>query len=65
MCVCVYIYIYIYIYIYKPTVTQTESHNKETYIGLTENTFKTRYNLHKSSLKLEHKKSATGLSENI
>ena len=44
--------------VYKVTVTQTESNsnNKETYIGLTENTFKTRYNLHKSSFKLKHKK---------
>ena len=49
----------------KATVTQTDSNNKETYIGLNENIFKTRYNLHKSSFKLEHKKSATGLSEQI
>ena len=49
--------------VYRATVTQTESNNKETYTGLTENTFKTRYNLHKSSFKLEHKKSARGLSE--
>ena len=40
----------------KVNVTQTKSNNKETYIGLTENTFETRYNLHKLSFKLEHKK---------
>ena len=51
--------------VYKPTVTQIESNNKETYIGLTENAFKTRYNLHRASFKLEHEKSATGLSEHI
>ena len=50
---------------YKATVSQTESNNKETYIALTENTFKTRYNLHKSSFKLKHKKSATWLSKHI
>ena len=49
--------------VYKATVTQTQSNNKETYIGFTDNAFKTRYNLHKSSFKLEHKTSATGLSE--
>ena len=38
--------------VYKATVTETESNNKETYI----NTFKTRYNLHKSSSEPEHKK---------
>ena len=51
--------------VYKATITQTQSNNKETYTGLTENTFKTRYNLHKSSFKLKHKKSATGLSDHI
>ena len=33
--------------------------NQETYIGLTENEFKTSFNLHKSSFKLEHKRTAT------
>ena len=36
--------------------------NQETYIGLTENEFKTSFNLHKSSFKLEHKRTATTLS---
>ena len=40
----------------KATVTKTTSNNQETYIGLTENEFKTRFNLHKSSFKLEHKR---------
>ena len=33
--------------VYKATVTETTSNNQETYIGLTENEFKTRFNLHK------------------
>ena len=36
-----------------------------TYIGLTENEFKTRFNLHKSSFKLEHKRTTTTLSDHI
>ena len=51
--------------VYKATVTQTESSNKETYIGFAQNTFKTRYNLHKSSFKPELKKSAKRLSAHI
>ena len=51
------IYIYIYIYIYKYT------NQKDTYIGITENEFKTRYNQHTSSFRLPHKKSTTTLSE--
>ena len=35
--------------VHKATVTETTSNNQETYIGLTENEFKTRFNLHKSS----------------
>ena len=65
----VYIYVCIYMYIYKTTVTVTvterNSHNQETYIGLKENEFKTRFNLHKSSFKLEHKRTSTTLSEHV
>ena len=46
-------------------VTETTSNNQETYIGLTENEFKTRFNLHKSSFKLEHKRTSTTLSEHV
>ena len=49
----------------KATVTETTSNNQETYIGLTENEFKTRFNLHKPSFKLEHRRTSTTLSENI
>ena len=51
--------------VYKATVTETTSNNQETYIGLTENEFKTRFNLHKSSFKLEHKQTSTTLSDHV
>ena len=41
------------------------TNRQETYNGLTDNEFKTRFNLHKSSFKLEHQKSNTSLSEHI
>ena len=51
--------------VYKATVTETTSNNQETYIGLTENEFKTRFNLHKSSFKLENKRTSTTLSDHV
>ena len=51
--------------LYKATVTKIGTNRQETYIGLTDNKFKTRYNLHKSSFKLEHKKSNTTLHKHI
>ena len=51
--------------LYKATVTETTSNNQETYIGLTENEFKTRFSLHKLSFKLEHKRTSTTLSEHV
>ena len=51
--------------VYKTTVTDTTLNNLETYIGLTENEFKTKFNLHKSSFKLEHKRTSTTLSEHV
>ena len=44
---------------------QKPSKKQNTYIGITENEFKTRYNQHTSSFRLNHKKSATTLSEFI
>ena len=41
--------------VYKATVTEPTSNNQETYIGLTGNECKTRFNLHKSSFKLDHR----------
>ena len=51
--------------IYKVTVTETTTKNQESYIGLTDNEFKTRYNRHKSPSKLMHRKKDTKLSEHI
>ena len=51
--------------VYKATVTQTKTNKQETYIGLTANTFKTRYYGHKCSFKLKHKRSETTLSNHI
>ena len=49
--------------IYEAKVTQDSTEN--TYIGVTENTFKTRYNAHTSSFKLPHKRNDTTLSEHV
>ena len=38
---------------------------QDIYIGMTENPFKTRYNLHNSSFRLSHKRSTTTLSEHL
>ena len=51
--------------VYKATITKTTSNNQETYIELTENEFKTRFNLHKSSFNLEHKRTSTTLSDHV
>ena len=51
--------------VYQATVTETDSDSKKTYIGLTKNSFKTRYTQHKSSFKLVNKRSSTTLSEHI
>ena len=51
--------------VYQATVTRQDNSKAETYIGLTENTFKTRYNAHISSFKNETKRNATTLSEYI
>ena len=51
--------------IYQATVTREDNNNSETYIGLTENSFKSRYAGHLSSFKHETKRNATALSEHI
>ena len=51
--------------VYKATVTETTSNNQETYTRLTENEFKTIFNLHKSTIKLKHKRTSTTLSEHV
>ena len=51
--------------IYQATVTREDNTNIENYIGLTENSFKSRYTGHISSFKNEKGRSATTLSEYI
>ena len=50
---------------YEASVIETTLNNKETPFGLTEIKFKTRFNLHKSSFKLEHKTTSTTLSDHV
>ena len=50
--------------IYQATVHQNNG-SSETYIGLTENTFKTRYANHKASFKHPSKRHSTELSKHI
>ena len=51
--------------IYQATIMQSNTGKQYTYIRVTENEFKTRYNQHTSSFKLEHRSSTTTLSEHI
>ena len=51
--------------VYRATVTQSLTHKKDMYIGMTENTFKARFTQHKSSFKLAHDRKRTTLSEHI
>ena len=50
--------------VYRATVTD-ENNNKETYTGLTKNTFKQRYYSHKNSFKKRKKEHDTTLSAHI
>ena len=49
----------------RAIVTQTETMKQDIYIGMTEDPFKTRYNLNNSSFMLPHKRSTTTLSEHL
>ena len=51
--------------IYQATVTTQDTQKEDTYIGLTENTFKSRYNGHSSSFDNDNNKKATSLSKHI
>ena len=51
--------------IYQATVTRQDINHEETYVGLTENIFKTRYNGHMSSFRNIENRHATTLSEHI
>ncbi|GFN85773.1 hypothetical protein PoB_001227900 [Plakobranchus ocellatus] len=50
--------------IYQATETQKDN-QVDTYIGMTENTFKTRFYQHNSTFRLPHKRNSTSLSEKI
>ena len=51
--------------IYQATVTHRNSNKTETYIGLTENEFKTRYRNHTASFRHAKHKNSTELSKHI
>ena len=51
--------------VYQATITRNDNQQEETYIGLTENTFKTRYYGHTSSFRSEERKHSTTLSQYI
>ena len=51
--------------IYQATVTTEGNRPAETYVGLTENSFKTRYASHKSSFRDPNKRLSTELSKHI
>jgi hypothetical protein len=51
--------------IYQATVNTLDDSKQETYVGLTENTFKTRYTAHMSSFQNATQKNATALSQYI
>ena len=51
--------------IYQAAVTNKATKEVQTYVGLTENTFKTRYLNHTSSFRTKTKRNATELSKHI
>lgn len=51
--------------IYQATVKQEDNNKQETYIGLTETTFKARYNNHTNSFRDQNKRHSTTLSQYI
>ena len=51
--------------VYQATVTREDNQKKETYVGLTENTFKTRFSNHTQSFKSRTLRNTTELSKYI
>ena len=51
--------------VYQATVTNDNTKEEQTYVGLTENTFKTRYNNHMCSFRNKSKKHSTELSKYV
>ena len=48
--------------VYQATVKREDNGEEKTYVGLTEGTFKTRFNNHTSSFRNQQRKHATELS---
>ena len=51
--------------VYQAIVTNTNTGKEETYVGLSENTFKTRFTQHKASFNNNNKRNSTKLSQHI
>ena len=51
--------------VYQATVKREDNGEEKTYVGLTEGTFKTRFNNHTSSFRNQQRKHATELSKYI
>ena len=51
--------------VYQATVTTNDNRPPQTYIGLTENTFKTRFTNHKATFNSSQKRNSTELSKHI
>ena len=51
--------------VYQATLTTEESKSDEAYVGLTENTFKTRFANHKTSFNNPSKRMITELSKHV
>ena len=51
--------------VYQATVTCHDDQRQETYVGLTDTTFKTRFNAHNSSFRNRDKRNATALSQYV
>ena len=51
--------------VYQATVKRKDNNTKETYIGLTENDFKTRYRNHTASLRHAKHRNSTELCKHI
>ena len=49
----------------KATVTRTDNNTSETYVGLTENDFNTRYRNHTSSFQPAHSRNSSELSKHM
>ena len=51
--------------VYQATVTTDDNRPSQTYVGLTENTFKTRFNSHKASFNSYQKRNSTELRKYV